>query len=156
MQALWRSLHESTVTWKPVHVYGHQDCKVKDSHRRLASLNCQMDALAKQHWAFLFKRLPSLASPYLPIHNEGWTLWNGPSKIPPQPAHLVWPHHGPCHPNVVGAPQTFPLGSKGNYRLEGLLGRHTGVETQPPTLDHKACLSQLWCGHHACEMEAPG
>ena len=71
MQALWRSLQKSPVTWKPVHVYGHQDCKVKDSHRRLASLNCQMDALAKQCWAFLFKHLPSLAFPHLPIHNEG-------------------------------------------------------------------------------------
>jgi len=42
----------------------------------------------------------------------------------PQPAHLVWSHHGPCHPNVVGAPQTFPPGSQGDYRLEGLLRRH--------------------------------
>jgi len=74
MHALWRSLQESLVTWKPVHVHGHQDHKVKDSHCHLASLNCQMDALAKQHWAYLFKRLPSLASPHLPIHNEGWTL----------------------------------------------------------------------------------
>jgi len=83
IQALWRSLQESPVTWKPVHVYGHQDRKVKDSHCRLASLNCQMDALAKQYWAYLFKRLPSLASPHLSIHNEGWTLWSGPSKITP-------------------------------------------------------------------------
>ena len=81
MQALWKSLQESPVAWKPVHVYGHQDRKVKDSHRRLASLNCQMDALAKQYWAYLFKRLPSLESPHLPIHNEGWTLWNGSAKI---------------------------------------------------------------------------
>jgi len=55
--------------------------KVTDSHCRLASLNCQMDALAKHHWAFLFKSLPSLESPHLPIHNEGWTLWDGPTKI---------------------------------------------------------------------------
>jgi len=81
IQALWRSIQESPVTWKPVHVYGHQGRKVKDSHRCLASLNCQMDALVKQCSAFLFKRLPSLASPHLPIHNEGWTLWGGPSKI---------------------------------------------------------------------------
>ena len=40
-----------------------------------------MDALTKQHWVFLFKRLPSLASPHLPIHNEGWTLWDRPTKI---------------------------------------------------------------------------
>jgi len=37
MQALWRSLQESPVTWKPVHVYGHQDCKVKDSHHCLST-----------------------------------------------------------------------------------------------------------------------
>jgi len=87
MQALWRSLQESPVTWKPVHVYGHQDRKVKDPHCRLVSLNCQMDVLAKQYWAFLFKRLPSLAYSHLSIHNEGWSLWNGPSKItsPSQP-----------------------------------------------------------------------
>jgi len=41
-----------------------------------------MDALVKQHCAFLFNRHPSLASPHLPIYNEGWTLWDGPSKIP--------------------------------------------------------------------------
>jgi len=78
MQALWKSIQESLVTWKPVHVYGHHDKKVKDSHRpltslncQMVSLNCQMDALAKQHWVFLFNHLPSLASPRLPIHNEG-------------------------------------------------------------------------------------
>jgi len=40
-----------------------------------------MDALAKQYWAFLFKRLPPLASPHLHIYNEGWTLWDGLTKI---------------------------------------------------------------------------
>jgi len=46
-----------------------------------------MDVLAKQHPAFLFNQLPLLDSPHLPIHNEGWTLWNGPSKtLPPS-----WP-----------------------------------------------------------------
>jgi len=81
MQALWKSLQESPVTWKPVQVYGHQDGKVKDSHHCLASLNCQMDALAKQCLAFLFNHLPTLESPHLPIHNEGWTLWHGSSII---------------------------------------------------------------------------
>ena len=81
MQALWKSLAESPITWKPVHVYGHQDKKVKDSHRRLSDLNCQMDALAKQYWAFLFHRLPTLEAPHLPIHNEGWTVWNGNVKV---------------------------------------------------------------------------
>ena len=80
-QALWKSLAESPIQWVPVHVYGHQDRKVKDSHRRLSSLNYQMDSLAKQYWAFLFNQLPSLESPHLPIHNEGWTIWNNGSKV---------------------------------------------------------------------------
>jgi len=50
-----------------------------------------MDASAKQHWAYLFKCLPCLESPHLSIHNEGWTLWNGASKI-----------ISPSRPNLYG------------------------------------------------------
>jgi len=64
-----------------------------------------MHALAKQCWAFLFMRLSLLASPCLPIHNEDWTLWDGPTKItsPIRPAlcglvmdpvtQMWWVHH---------------------------------------------------------------
>ena len=75
MQALWKSLQDSPITWKPVHVYGHQDKKIKDSHRRLSNLNCQMDALAKQYWAHLFHLLPPGETPHIPIYNEGWSIW---------------------------------------------------------------------------------
>jgi hypothetical protein len=40
-----------------------------------------MDALAKQYWAFLFNQVPSLEAPHLPIHNDGWTIWEGTSKV---------------------------------------------------------------------------
>ena len=73
----------------------------------------------------------------------------------PQPAYPVRSHHGPYHPNVVGEQQPFPSGSQGDYQLEGLFGRHVGVDTQSSTLDYKACLSQLWSGHYAGEMEVP-
>jgi hypothetical protein len=89
MSALWKTLQESPLEWKPVHVYGHQDRKIKDAHRRLASLNCQMDALAKQFWSHLFLTLEDHVAAPMPIHNEGWSLWDANSKIAsPSKKHL--------------------------------------------------------------------
>jgi len=44
MQAVWASVQQSPIDRNPVHVHGHQDQKVKDSHRCLSALNCRMDA----------------------------------------------------------------------------------------------------------------
>jgi len=140
-----------------VHVCGHQDRKVKDSNRRLASLNCQMDALAKQYWVFLFKRLPSLAIPHLPIYNKGWTLWDGPTKITSprrptlcglimDPVAQMW---RVCH-------KRFPLEAKEAIDWKACSEGMPALKTQPSALDYKACLGQLWSGHHAREMEVPG
>jgi len=57
LQAIWKTLQESPIEWTTQHVYGHQDRKAKDSHRRLAALNCEMDALAKQHWARIYAKV---------------------------------------------------------------------------------------------------
>ena len=54
---------------------------MKDSNHRLAALNCEMDALAKRHWAYIYARTQLTPAPHTPIHNEGWTLWNGPVKV---------------------------------------------------------------------------
>jgi len=130
---------------------------VKDSNRRLASLNCQMDALAKQYWVFLFKRLPSLAIPHLPIYNKGWTLWDGPTKITSprrptlcglimDPVAQMW---RVCH-------KRFPLEAKEAIDWKACSEGMPALKTQPSVLDYKACLGQLWSGHHAREMEVPG
>ena len=81
MQALWKSIQDSPVEWKAQHVYGHQDKKIKDSNRRLAALNCEMDSLAKQHWARVFREVQFDPAPHIPIHNEGWTIWDGTTKL---------------------------------------------------------------------------
>jgi len=82
MQAVWASVQQSPIDWNPVHVHGHQDRKVKDSHRRLSALNCEMDSRAKLFYRHLSAVLPTLEAPQLPIHNEGWTVWSGDIKLP--------------------------------------------------------------------------
>jgi len=82
MQAVWTSVQQSPVDWHPVHVHGHQDRKVKDSHHRLSALNSEMDARAKLFYRHLSSVLPTLEALQLPIHNEGWTVWSGDIKLP--------------------------------------------------------------------------
>ena len=82
MQAVWASVQDSPITWNPVHVHGHQDRKVRDAHRRLALLNCEMDARAKLFYRHLRALLPTMEAPQIPIHNEGWTVWSGDLKLP--------------------------------------------------------------------------
>jgi len=86
-------------------VYGHQDHKAKDSHCRLAALNCDMDTLAKQHWARIYAKAQLAPAPHIPIHNEGWTIWSGINKVvapscnalhsllADQPTQMWWVHH---------------------------------------------------------------
>jgi len=76
LQAMWKTLQESPIEWATQHVYGHQDYKVKDCHHRLAALNCEMDNLAKQHWARVYAQVQLMPAPHVPIHNEGWTIWS--------------------------------------------------------------------------------
>jgi len=80
-QAIWKTIQESPIEWTTQHVYGHQDRKAKDSHRRLAALNCKMDTLAKQHWARIYAKVQLTPAPHILIHNEGWTIWNGTDKV---------------------------------------------------------------------------
>jgi len=105
LQAIWKTLQESPIAWTTQHVYGHQDCKAKDSHRRLAALNCEMDALAKQHWARIYAKVQLTPAPHIPIHNEGWTIWSGTDKVvapsqntlhsllADQPTQMWWVRH---------------------------------------------------------------
>jgi len=83
LQAIWKSLQESPIAWTTQHVYGHQGCKAKDSHCRLTALNCEMDTLAKQHWAHIYAQVHLTPAPHVPIHNEGWTIWSGTDKVVP-------------------------------------------------------------------------
>jgi len=82
MQAVWASVQQSAIDWHPVHVHGHQDQKVKDSHCHLSALNCEMDARAKLFYRRLSIVLPALEAPQLPIYNEGWTVWSGDIALP--------------------------------------------------------------------------
>jgi len=105
LQAIWKTLQESPITWTTQHVYGHQDRKAKDAHRRLSALNCEMDTLAKQHWARVFAQVQLTLAPHIPIHNEGWTLWSGTDKVvapsrnalhsllADQPTQMWWVRH---------------------------------------------------------------
>jgi len=82
MQAVWASVQQSPIDWNPVHLHGHQDRKVKESHRRLSALNCEIDARAKLFYWHLSTVLSTLEAPQLPVHNEGWTVWSGDIKLP--------------------------------------------------------------------------
>lgn len=82
MQAVWASVQDSPIQWNPVHVHGHQDRKIRDSHRRLAELNCEMDARAKLFYRHLRLCMPISDAPQIPIYNEGWTVWSGETKLP--------------------------------------------------------------------------
>jgi len=90
MQAVWASVQQSPIDWNPVHVHGHQDRKVKDSHRRLSALNCEMNAQAKLFYWHFSSVLPTLEAPQLPIHNEGWTVWSGDIKLPSPSRECVY------------------------------------------------------------------
>jgi len=105
LQAIWKTIQESPIEWTTQHVYGHQDRKAKDSHRCLATLNCAMDALAKQHWAHIYAKVHLTPAPHILIHNEGWTIWSGTDKVvapscnalhsllADQPTQMWWVRH---------------------------------------------------------------
>jgi len=105
LQAIWKTLQESPIEWTTQHVYVHQDHKAKDSHRRLAALNCEMDALAKQHWAHIHAKVQLTPAPHISIRNEGWTMWSGTDKVvapsrnalhsllADQPTQMWWVRH---------------------------------------------------------------
>jgi len=105
LRAIWKTIQESPIAWTTQHVYGHQDRKTKDSHCRLATLNCEMDTLAKQHWAHIYAKVQLTPAPHILIHNEGWTIWNGTDKVVApsrnalhsllanQPTQMWWVHH---------------------------------------------------------------
>ena len=69
-------IEDSPVQWKFRHVYGHQDDFVGPLDR-WATLNVEMDGLAKEHWA----RSVALGRPSSRIHAEPWSVWFQDTKL---------------------------------------------------------------------------
>ncbi|CAB9522815.1 hypothetical protein SEMRO_1344_G264710.1 [Seminavis robusta] len=74
------------IMWDAFHVKGHQDNKstATQTLSRAAQLNIDMDRKAKQYWRHLFvhnHNPPSFDPASLPIHGEGWQLWQGDQKV---------------------------------------------------------------------------
>jgi len=82
MQMVWASAQEPPIDWHPVHVQGCQDWKVQDNNRQLSALDCEMDTQAKLFCQHLCSVLPTLETPQMSIHNDGWTVWRGDLKLP--------------------------------------------------------------------------
>jgi len=92
VHATWSLVQKSTVNWIGKHVKGHQD---KHPHRRLTrleKLNVEMDTLAKNYWrhqcihnnGYIPKPLD------IPIHGEGWQLWQGTTKVASPNSHALY------------------------------------------------------------------
>jgi hypothetical protein len=49
-----------------------------------------MDTLAKRHWAYIFAQVQLTPAPHIPIHNEGWTIWQRSTKIVSPSRHALY------------------------------------------------------------------
>jgi hypothetical protein len=81
INAIYILLQESPITWIATQVDGHKD-RVSSTFTPLELLNMRMDKLAKSYLRFLADKEDTWATDYsIPIHGEGWQLWNGTTKI---------------------------------------------------------------------------
>jgi hypothetical protein len=81
LSSIQNRIRESSITWTPKHVLGHQDLHNPGDIDYWAALNIKMDAMAKEYW----KETEALgAAPAVytgSFSNEGWTIWRGRHKL---------------------------------------------------------------------------
>ena len=81
VNAIYHLLKSSPIEWIATHVDGHKD-RVSSNLSLLEQLNVRMDTLAKAYWQFLARQHSTWTDDYsIPIHEEGWQLWNGSNKV---------------------------------------------------------------------------
>jgi hypothetical protein len=76
-----------TVSWRWIE--GHQDDR-HDTLDRWARLNIKADTLAKAYWNFC--AVSNMPVRSLPLADEGWSVWNGPTKHTSIPIRQLYLH----------------------------------------------------------------
>ena len=81
VNAIWHIKQASPIQWQAQYVDGHKD-DVTCQLTFLEQLNVHMDSLAKAYWMHLSQDPATWEGDNsIPIHGEGWQLWNGTTKV---------------------------------------------------------------------------
>jgi exonuclease III len=78
VNAIWHMIRASPLTWTAEWVEGHQD-DTGQPLDRFASLNCEMDRLAKKHRGNV--EHAAYIAPQISIAHEGWSIWCNGEKL---------------------------------------------------------------------------